>query len=260
MGIVRNRAGVVLSSMLLLAWVAFIPPVVAQASYDYCQQSNKEALLFVDATNDWREDRADKEALLAGLNSIVASLEPGQRIRIVTIVDSHAKSRLLFNGCVPKCRETGFISKCRQLNANIEYQRFIERIARAILQLLDGPGTTQSAILLTLREWLTDKPSRDVFIFSDLIENSDLVSWRRDGYWEGKDGLIQFLESAGSKRYCGRLHGNSVWVFGFGRDHTKERHDLPGPLLVRATTAWQTFLRACGAVGVDIRNRLDAGR
>jgi hypothetical protein len=172
-----------LCSLLILAVAAGLGPATAQ-SIDwqrYCAPEGKNILLFLDVTTPY--DAQDKTILVDGLQRIVTGLKGGDRIIIRTIGDSAAHSERLIDKCMPYCPPKGFwedlLSDCTGgLILNHKRLLIAELRDKTRARLDNFQELEFSDIVTTLalvsREELSGKKEAEVFLFSDLIENSPL--------------------------------------------------------------------------------------
>ena len=171
--------------MFLFLLAAASPrPVVAQAIdwTRYCAPEGSDILLFLDVTTPY--DAQDKTILVDGLQRIVADLKGGDRIIIRTIGDSAIHSERLLDKCIPYCPPKGFwedlFSDCTGgLILNHKRMLIGEMRSKTRARLDNFRELEYSDIVTTValvsREELTARKEAEMFLFSDLIENSPFM-------------------------------------------------------------------------------------
>ncbi len=249
----------VLLSFLLLGFL--LSPARAQ-NIDwqrYCAPDGKDILLFLDVTTPY--DTQDKTILVDGMQRIVGDLKGGDRIIIRTIGDSAAHSDRLVDKCVPYCPPKGFwedlFSDCTGglvLNHKRLLIAEIRDKARARLdnfQELEFSDIVTTVALVS-REELQAKKDTEVFLFSDLIENSPFMP--------GGEFLMlpneQLLKRIKENQLVPQLSGAKVHVFGVGRGGTAERAALPVERLNKILAFWTSLFKEGGSQSVDINQNL----
>lgn len=247
---IRTRAlrAALLTVLLLLGGRA------ARAADDFCSYGSGVAVLLVDRTTSY--DQTDRTLFLQALDGVVAELGPGDRLVLFTMTGAYTESRKLFDRCKPACPEQGFfaglVSSCRPVLARAEAVGFTRELARMLAGLLQTPEETAASDLFrTLAEAVRPYPAgklRTVVLFSDLIENSAVLS-ERDMKRLPPAESVERLRAAG---VSARLGGAAVRVFGFGRDDGPGRPPLPQAQRQRIETVWRRWLEGNGAGAVEI--------
>ena len=107
-------------------------------------------------------------------------------------------------------------------------------------------------IAQSTKEVFSPKQGAAVYIFSDLIENSDYIPGKT--FSEVPNGeLIARIEA---DKLVPNLQGASVAVFGVGRGGGNERNPLPVPRLNKLLDFWNNLFARGGAKPVIISQNL----
>jgi hypothetical protein len=250
----------VLCALLFLAAACQRPAEAQSINWErYCAPEGRNILLFLDVTTPY--DAQDKTILVDGLQRIVSDLKGGDRIIIRTITDSAAHSERLVDKCMPYCPPKGFwedlLSDCTGgliLNHKRILIAEIRNKARARLDNFRELEFSDivATIALVSREELSGKKETEVFLFSDLIENSPFMP--------GGEFLMlpnaDLLERVGENQLLPELKGAKVHVFGVGRSGAAERSALPIERLNKILEFWNSLFRDGGSQSVDINQNL----
>lgn len=230
----------------------------------YCRPDRPAVVLALDITTKY--ESADEQLLLDAVRKLYAKLEGGERIVIRTLTESFSTSERLFEGCVPACFEKsrwrralycstgGIETDDREMKADIE---------RTLHQrLLNFRSLPTSDIVRTLAHIAEDHLGRSgnstLYVFSDLIENSELVSGKR----LLTSSTSELMKSLRSKKMYARLQGVDVKVFGIGRASRDGRKDERRPLTAdeeaRLRQFWHAYFVASKARSISISRQLQA--
>jgi len=109
-------------------------------------------------------------------------------------------------------------------------------------------------IAQSAKEVLSPEQGAEVYIFSDLIENSEYipgVAFRE----EPNETLIARIEA---DNFLPNLQGAAVKIFGVGRGGGEERAPLSVPRLNKLLDFWNTLFERSGATPVTISQNLVA--
>ena len=246
---------------LLLAFVILVAMASepAYAAQSYCQYGHETAVLFVDRTTKF--DKVDRSIFLDALGNLIDRLGSGDRLVAVTMTGAFTDNDKLFDQCKPGCPDDGFfaslMSSCSATVARSELRRFTRSLALTLANLLRDPEQTpQSDLFRTIAEVTHDyatsgndsQPIRDVVLFSDLLENSDLFpeqEFRRIS-------VARALEKLKSAEIAPDVSSGIVQVYGFGRDDSPRRPPLPQIERQRIAAIWQRWFKDGGATDVEI--------
>jgi hypothetical protein len=225
----------------------------------YCAPDGKDILLFLDVTTPY--DAQDKTILVDGLQRIVADLKGGDRIIIRTIGDSATHSERLIDKCMPYCPPKGFwedlLSDCTGgLILNHKRLLIAEIRDKTRARLDNFTELEYSDIVTTLalvsREELAGKKDAEVFLFTDLIENSPFMP--------GGEFLMlpneALLKRISDNQLVPQLPGATIRVFGVGRAGTAERAALPVERLNKILAFWTSLFKEGGSQSVAINQNL----
>lgn len=225
----------------------------------YCAAEGRDVLLFIDVTTPY--DAQDKTILVDGLQRIVADLKGGDRIVIRTIGESAAHSERLIDRCIPYCPPKGFwedlLSDCTG-GLILNHKRIlIAEIRNTARTRLDNfrelPfSDIVTTVALVSKEELSGRKETEVFLFSDLIENSPFMPGGEFLMLPNKDLFKRVAEN----QLVPQLAGAKVHVFGVGRAGTAERAALPIERLNKIVEFWTTLLKDGGSASVSINQNL----
>ena len=225
----------------------------------YCAADGRDILLFLDVTTPY--DAQDKTILVDGLQRIVGELKGGDRIIIRTIGDSAAHSERLIDRCIPYCPPKGFwedlFSDCTGgLILNHKRILIAEIRSKTRARLDNFTELPFSDIITTValvaREELADKKQAELFLFSDLIENSPFLPGGEFLMLPNADLLKRVAEN----KLVPEFAGAPVHVFGVGRGGTAERTALPIERLNKIMEFWTRLFTEGGSGAVSITQNL----
>ena len=241
--------------------------VANAAGQNYCQYSDRSTLIFVDRTTQY--DDVDKELFVRGFERIVSSFQAGDRVSVNTIAGDYSRSERVFDRCVPGCPDSGvlswLISTCRSMQARADFSDFRTELARTVRRLLDELQSYKRSDIVRTLARVTQAMSRvragteggrligDVFVFSDLLENSDHLPW--PGIV--RDPPAALTQHLSKLEILPRLTGARVAAFGIGRRHDSERNPLGASDENRLRDAWTAIFKAGGADNVYVGRRLE---
>lgn len=240
------------------AWAALLlwPLSARAATVDYCAFGKATAVLLVDRTT--RFDKTDQAVFLDAVTALLASLDAGDRLVGYTISADYTQSRKFIDDCKPACPDQGFfgglLSTCSAVVARARYRQFQTELAAALAEMLRAPEETPASdIFRTVAEdtravAADAKPLRQLVVFSDLLENSGILS-ERDLRRLPPAELSRRLADSGLRA---SVEGASVQVFGFGRDDAPGRPALPQAQRRLVQSLWEGWFKAGGATSVRI--------
>ena len=231
-------------AVLLVAWVCGLAPL-ARAERTYCGYGRQSSLFLIDRTTRYSND--DQSVIVESLSAIVEDLGPGDRIRVATIGQHYSASRTVFDECRPGCPVTDNVlgdlaTGCASLIATSDRRVFMRRLRGAVTPLLrTAEDAPRSDITGTLAQ-ATRFPSggrayAHVFIYSDMLENSQALPWTafRDMPSDQALGVVRHFNLA-------PLVANAnIRIVGFGRLHDSARSPLPAELDFRLRAFWQGY-------------------
>lgn len=222
---------------------------IAYDPADFCRPEAAQVVILVDVTTAF-DDRA-KDVFQRGINGIVKSLSPGEEIRVATIEDSYASTNLLYTGCVPVCSSgllDFFISDCTEGVIRLETAKQLNEI-RAALQGRLAMATTDLDTSDIVRTIFYNTQNRqagrdlDLYIFSDLIENSEFMSGKT--FWaQATDKSITAIKT---NNLMPNFSGAVVKAFGVGRGGSMGRHPLTQDRINKLRDFWTAYFIAAGA-------------
>lgn len=222
----------------------------------YCLPDRPTVLFLVDVTTEY--DPRSKTLLGEAAQRILGSLAGGERLVIRTITDSFSSSDRLFGGCVPACVDDRNFFGCSHALARHERRGFLLRATDALkARLHQFRGGQRSDIIRTLVSVAQEDGRRTdgpqiLYIFSDLIENSDHLP-----------GSVLFRRS--NKTLIGGLarldlipnfNGTTVKVFGVGRAGTEGYPPLSVEKLAKLRSFWGAYFSAANVKALEITEGL----
>ena len=248
------------SSLTAFTLFLSIPGPGQGAAPDYCAYGNRANLILVDRTTAY--DNLDKEVFAAGLTRIVDEFETGDRVIVHAITANFVQGERPFDRCVPGCPQKGFLdwlfSKCRDLQARANRTNFVRDFALTARRLLDDlreyPRSDIARSIARVTKAIdnamdpVDQPLANVYVFSDLIENSTELPWPTIIELPPAN-LVDQLKTLGIQP---KLGGANVYVFGFGRFHDKSRTPLRSVTESKVRDFWSLFFSEGGASDVHI--------
>lgn len=221
------------------------------SSKDYCDLSDRSALFLIDRTTVI--DPTDKAIILESLGTVVDGLETGDRLVIATIEDHYSQTALKTNACKPGCPPASgavdaVIGQCSAMQATRDARAFNSDLARTIQPLLntaeEKPG---SDIIRTVAQWTAsppgDEPFTEIYIFSDMLENSELFRWSAFKSMPTEAAM----DRVASLDLVPRATGARVRIVGFGRGHGETRQPLPPETDATLRKFWNTYFSSGGA-------------
>lgn len=225
-------------ALLAAALLACIlSPVEAGATPFECRDDAETVLALIDRTTGY--DTRDLEALDKGLQKVILGIETGDRLVVRTITDDALASAEIFTGCLPGC-DDGFLGffNCSQSRTRAARQAFYGDVMGALRKTLSPTEDyPHSDIARTIVETVrVATPVKHLAVFSDLIENSEIMPWATLLKVSPAKAL-DTMRSAGATTDLGDA---KVTVWGVGRSHGVPRKSLP----VKQRQALDAFWRA----------------
>ena len=233
----------------------------ARAEYDrskFCKADADSVIILVDVTTAF-DDRA-KDLFQRGITGIVSALTPGERVRIATIEDSYSSSQLLYEGCVPYCSNgllDFFLSECTDGLIRLETRRQLSEIKKALQERLSKATSDMdtSDIVRTIAYAVQPRGSDrhlDLFVFSDLIENSEFMSGKI--FWSQPTSTS--MKQIEDNSLMPDLREATVNAFGVGRGGSMGRHPLTQDRINKLHEFWTAYFAAAGAPDAQISEAL----
>jgi hypothetical protein len=220
------------------------------AKPDYCANDGRNVVVYVDVTTPY--DEIDKRGLVAGIDQIYETLKGGDRLSIRTIEDSFPRSVRLAEACVPYCPPSGIFgdlfSSCTEGVVINETKALRHNIAETLgSRLGEAAELTHSDIIRTIALTSDDEfregSENDIYIFSDMIENSEYLPGAR--FFASQNA--ETIERLSTDRLIPTLIGARVTIFGIGRGGGQARNVLPQDRMNKLEDFWHLFFAAAGA-------------
>lgn len=229
---------------------------------DYCATDGANLVFAIDTTTPY--DAKDKDLLVRAVGEIFETMHGGDRVVIRTISESFSTSERLIDRCVPRCEAKNMwddIWKCNQGLVVNDTKKIKQEVIRSLsVRLSNFKEQPRSDIIRTLSNLSREEAQRGgrrvLYVFSDLIENSDYISGKTFFTTETRR-LILYLKKYG---LLSSLDGVEVHVFGVGRDGTSARAPLTVPALRKIMDFWNAYFQASKARSIEISpNIIDRG-
>lgn len=234
---------------MLLLFLLLLPVKEAMsAKQDYCSQGEGRTVLFlIDRTSAF--DEQDKNSFANGIDVLFKQLQTGDRLIIHTLTEDFSGSKKIFDACRPGCQEqgmmSGLFSQCRASVAKVDERKYMRDMLTSVKPMISMEEKYPNSeiietIAFMMQEYEHHRPAR-LIIFSDMIEYSRLAKF---GHLKENNipSLLGKLDRLGLIK---PMQGVNVEVFGFGRDHSAQRHGLNAEQKRNIERFWQAyFMRA----------------
>lgn len=218
--------------------------IITADSAEAADCAGPSVLAFVDTTTAY--DDQDRAVIMPAIETMVAKLEPGDRLVIRTVRDAAASSRLLLDACVPGNGHVEWSLRgiwqwlVTDPNAvRIAHDNFTKGVRDALIPELQGRGDALRTALIGTLAYYASRADQlvAVWLYTDLLE-SVAITARTLLY------SPQSLVAAGPP--LPSMSGVDVHVAGFGRFHDKKRRPLTSKELVMLTDSWTALFKAAG--------------
>jgi hypothetical protein len=225
----------------------------------YCDDKGKTVLLLLDITTPY--DEQDQKTLVSGFETLIKKLGDGDRLVIRTITDDDTHAEKLIDRCMPHCDSESFwndlLSKCTAGVILNHRRTLLADIGRAVRNRLNSfQELDNSEIVGTIarasKETFPPGVQAELYIFSDMIENSDYIPGKTF-FQERNESLLRRIER---DRQLPSLNGAMVRVFGVGRGGGPGRTPLPFKSMNKLNDFWDGLLKRAGASDVKISQNL----
>jgi hypothetical protein len=236
---------------LVLLLVFWTTAALGQANENrrYCKTDGRIVVFLVDITTPY--DQTDKNAIVRTTDQILGSLTGGDKIVIRTISDSHTHSEQLVERCLPYCAAEGpfdRLFKCSDGLIRTDKETVHADIIKSLRERLAKFEETRYSdivrtIFLAAKENALEGRQFSLYIYSDLIENSDFLPGRQL-FSSPAQRLISGLQKS---KLIAPLKNADVHVAGVGRAGTKDRRPLTVPELQKVTDFWKAYFEESGA-------------
>lgn len=239
-----------------LVLMAAASPAAAKLMFaEDCRADAETTEVLLDVTTAY--DDIDRATLAESLGDILDSLQPGQKLFIATIEDQFSHSRRLIEACIPYCPPMSLLqsifSSCTEGMLAEKRKQLAAELHRVLAAILASSSELpHSDILRTIfynvRERGDDDAGLTLFVFSDMLENSDLFPTR--AFFALSPA--ELVRRAKTDNLMPKMPGATVRVFGVGRSHATDRPDLPPREMSKLVELWQAYFAAAGAAKVDL--------
>lgn len=232
----------------------------AQGRNEYCQYGSRSSLFLVDRTTPY--DETDRRVIIDSIGAVVEGLGAGDRIVVATIGPHYSQSERVIDECKPGCPPArgpldAILTRCRSMVAMQDNQGFRARLRARIRPLTQSTvEAPNSDITGTIAQWSQHPPGNrrftNVYIFSDMLENSQAIPWR-----DFRSMSAEAMMSAVQRyRLVPAVRDAEVRIVGFGRLHDPGRPPLPADLDLRLRSFWRGYFSAGGAREVSFEGSI----
>ena len=249
-----NTRGNRITLTLVLVGLLSIASVIGRPAYAYdgaqfCKTDKPTLALFIDVTTSF--DDKSKATLSEGIEKFSSILQGGERIVLMTIEDSFSESAKLFDGCVPICESSGWVDwlfgNCTSGLLRLKRKEMNAAIRTGLVsRLANSTDLPRSDIIRTISEnariIFSDKKVGTLFIFSDMIENSELITGKE--FWSVPND--ELLDRINRVELIPALTGVSVKSFGLGRGGDNDRTPLDQDMLQKVRQFWTRYFELAG--------------
>lgn len=246
--------------LVLLVLFQFTGTTPSLADYDrrkFCRPDASEVLILIDITTAL--DARARQLLSDGVREIVEGLNPGESLRIATIADQVTHSEMLMSACVPYCPDdlgTILLGNCTEGLLRLETRHLHRQMSDTLRARLEATADLPySDILRTLKATVAARtPGRHLklYVFSDMIENSEYVSGR--DFWSTSPAKLNAKLVADG--LVPDFSNTSIYAFGIGRGGSGERKALPQPRMQALSQFWTAYFSQAGAIRADLSEAL----
>jgi len=228
----------------------------------YCKSDGRIALFLVDTTTPY--DQTDKDLIVKATDKILASLAGGEKVIVRTITDSVTRSEQLVERCIPVCAAEGLsrLFLCNDGAIRTDRESVYEDIVGSLRQRLSKFEERRHSdilrtVLLAAQEDAVNGHKLSLYIYSDLIENSEYLPGRKF-FSTHVPQLVTMLQK---DKLIPPLKDAEVHIAGVGRGGTKERRPLTVAEQRKVTEFWNAYFKLSGANSIDIgQNILEPSR
>jgi hypothetical protein len=226
----------------------------------YCEIGDQSSLFLIDRTTQY--DDTDQRVIIESIGAVIDGLGAGDRIVLATIGSHYSQSERLANECKPGCPANqgpldSMVGGCSAMIAQADLREFKSTLVKSV-----GPLTTtteeakKSDITGTIAQWTKappgGKPFTSVYVFSDMLENSQGLPWASFRAMTPEKAL----ELADRFKVLPEVKDAEVRIVGFGRLHDPGRPPLPAELDARLRTFWTAYFQAGGAASVSFEGAI----
>lgn len=225
----------------------------------YCEYGKNAALFLVDRTTQY--DETDQRVMIESIGSVIDSLDTGDRFVLATIDSHYTGSQPLANECKPGCPAQGALEAvtggCSGMIAQADLRTFKTQLAEGVRPLATtNEEAKNSDIAGTVAQWTQSPPAgksfNQVYIFSDMLENSQALPWAKFKTIEPADAITRMTEL----NRLPSVEGATVRIVGFGRLHDPGRPPLAADQDARFRTFWSDYFKAGGATSVTFEGAI----
>ena len=236
-------------------------PSLAYDEKKFCDAQATAAVVFVDVTTEF--DSRSKSLFEEGILEILDSLSGGQRLLLVSIEDSFAASQKLFDGCIPFCPDYSvldpeyYMSGCTSGLVKLRKKEQKMAVGMALQKRLSKTSNLPKSEILrtisfTMNTVSRNAKSTEIFVFSDMIENSQFFPAKL--FWSRP--LKELVSSISEAELLPNLRATKIRVFGVGRGGDALRTPLTQPQLARIKKVWGAFFNEAGATDLYLGEAL----
>lgn len=202
--------------LAVAACAALATAAGAQTLASHCSKSPQVSLLLVDQTDVF--DAVDKARIADGISKLVGELQGGSRLDVYAITNRPGNLTPGLQICVPQCGIAGQPA-CDDALYLRHRQAFNGQIQQVVGGYIQNARPLDESEILRSLYWLSreyeGRNARNVYMFSDLIEFSDLNQTVSTYSRATADSLMRKVKT---KLSPGRGFTQAkILVFGFGK-------------------------------------------
>lgn len=249
-----SRTHSIFRNLLATITVALLMSVAPKEAHstatpNFCADDAPTLALFIDVTTSF--DKKSQLVLSEGIEKFALNLRGGERVVLMTIEDSFSSSTKIFDGCVPVCAGSGWydwiFGSCTSGLVRLKRKEMNAAIRSGLVaRLSTASNLPQSDIVRTLNESIAvifpAGQTGTLFIFSDLIENSEYIPGK-DFWQEPNEDLIAKIQT---NDLIPNLKAVDVRAFGLGRGGDNMRTPLSPEMLSKLKRFWTAFFEMAG--------------
>ncbi|MGD9814044.1 MAG: hypothetical protein AB7Q23_15805 [Hyphomonadaceae bacterium] len=210
------------------------------AQRNWCAVQGRGILIIVDRTTPPTD--AEQRQIRQSINAIREGLSGGDRLQLSSIEDIFANSSTHDIGCFPECSPNdGNCSAGIQL---VDRSAFNADLDEAIDRVLTpAPEQSTSDVAATIAgvatSFAAERPVTELYVFSDMIENSrHLPSERLFAL-----PVAESLSIVRDNRAIPDLNGARVHIVGMGRGHQIGRNPITAEQMHQLRDFWDAYFQ-----------------
>lgn len=226
----------------------------SQGGGAYCSPTGALVIFAVDITTPY--DQTDKSVIVGMTDKILGNLRGGDRLVVRTIGDSHTHSERLIERCVPYCAANGSLDRlfnCSDGAIRTDAERMRLEVVGALRNRLSKFEELKHSDIVRTIHSIASEEARDgrplkLFIYSDLVENSDYFSPR----YLFSYSTQRLIDGLKIYKLIAPLRDAEIVVAGLGRWDGSDRRALTVAELNKLKEFWGAYFKESGANSVTM--------